>query len=298
MVSQLLAMILIGCLGFGLKRAKVLGPRDAQTIGTLITHLALPAVILRALATATLTPALIYLPLAALIVVLGLTAIAFIGMAWLRWDRPKAGALVTTFTSFEGGALGYPVMLLAFGDVGLSRIVLFDLAQAIYLLTVVYCLAAWFGQAGVTGRRIVLTLARTPFFWAIVLGLVINALGWQNDLLFGLLNIAADSFLLLVLLLLGMRFQVQIASVGLYGGLALAKMTCGLALGWVSIQAFGLTGVEQAAVLAGAALPPSMLALLFAQDNNLDTGFVTGFISMAVPLYLLIMPPFLATLSP
>jgi predicted permease len=298
MVSQLLAMILMGCLGFGLRRAKVLGPSDAQTMGTLITHLALPAVILRALATATLTPELIYLPLSALIVVLGLTAIAFIGIAWFRWERPKAGALVTTFASFEGGALGYPVMLLAFGDVGLSRIVLFDLAQAIYLLTVVYGLAAWFGQAGITGRRIVLTLAQTPFFWAIILGLVINALGWQNEVLFGLLNIAADSFLLLVVLLLGMRFQVQIASVGLYVGLALAKLICGLALGWVAIQAFGLEGVEQAAVLAGAALPPSMLALLLAQDNNLDMGFVTGFISVAVPLYLLIMPPFLATLSP
>lgn len=297
MLIQLLPMILVGCLGFGLRRAKILDPSDASTIGKLITHLALPAVILRALATANLTPELIYLPLSALVVVIGLTAIAFIGLRWLRWEKPKAGALITTFPTFEGGAVGYPVMLLIFGDGGLSRIVLFDLAQAIYLLTVVYCLAAWFGQAGITGRTVVLKLAQTPFFWAIVLGLIINVLGWQNDLLLGLLNIAGDSFLLLVLLLLGMEFQVQLSSMGGYVLLALVKIGCGLSLGWAATQAFGLQGVEQAAVLAGAALPPSMLTLLFAQENNLDTRFVISFISAAVPLYLAVVAPLLAHLA-
>jgi hypothetical protein len=297
MLIQLLPMILVAFIGFGLRQAGVLRASDAKTIGKLLTNLALPAVILRALAMASITPDLIYLPLSALIVVLGLTAIAFLGVRWLKWEKPRAGALMTTFPTFEGGAVGYPIMLLTFGDVGLSRIVLFDLAQAIYLLTVVYCLSAWFGQAGVTGRAVAQKLAQTPFFWAIVLGLMVNALGWTNDLLLGLLNIAGDSFLLLVLLLLGMEFQVQLPSVGRYILLALAKITCGLILGWAATQAFGLQGVEQAAVLAGAALPPSMLTLLFAQENHLDTRFVISFISAAVPLYLAVVTPLLAHLS-
>lgn len=297
MLSQLLPMILVVCLGFGLRRAGVLDSGDAKTIGKLLTTLALPAVILRALATATITPGLIYLPLSALVVVLGLTAIAFLGVRWLKWEKAKAGSLITTFPTFEGGAVGYPIMLLTFGDVGLSRIVLFDLAQAIYLLTVVYCLSAWFGQAGVTGRGVALKLAQTPFFWAIMLGLIMNALGLRNEVLLGLLNIAGDSFLLLVLLLLGMEFRVQLSSVGRYILLALAKIGCGLGLGWAATQAFGLQGVEQAAVLAGAALPPSMLTLLFAQENNLDTRFVISFISAAVPLYLAVVAPLLTHLA-
>ncbi|MBD1918324.1 MULTISPECIES: AEC family transporter [Cyanophyceae] len=297
MLIQLLPMILVACLGFGLKRAGVLHSGDARTIGKLLTTLVLPAVILRALATATITPELIYLPLSALVVVVGLTAIAFVGVWWFKWDKPKAGALMTTFPTFEGGAVGYPIMLLTFGDLGLSRIVLFDLAQAIYLFTVVYCLSAWFGQAGVTGRAVALKLAQTPFFWAIVLGLILNALGWMNEVLLGLLNIAEGSFLLLVLLLLGMEFQVQLASVGRYALLVLAKIGCGLSLGWAVTQAFGLQGVEQAAVLAGAALPPSLLTLLFAKENDLDTRFVISFISTAVPLYLAIVIPLLVHLS-
>jgi malate permease and related proteins len=297
MLIQLLPMILMGCIGFGLRQSGILNSSDAKTIGKLLTTLALPAVILRALATATITPDLIYLPLSALVVVLGLTAIAFLGVHWLKWEKPKAGALITTFPTFEGGAVGYPVMLLTFGDVGLSRIVLFDLAHAIYLLTVVYCLSAWFGHVGVTSRTVALKLAQTPFFWAIVLGLTMNAFGWTNDLLLSVLNISGESFLLLVLLLLGMEFQVQLSSVGRYILLALAKIGCGLSLGWVATQLFGLQGVEQATVLAGAALPPSMLTLLFAQENHLDTRFVISFISAAVPLYLAIVTPLLAHLS-
>jgi predicted permease len=232
MLIQLLPMILVAFIGFGLRQTGVLDSSDAKTIGKLLTSLALPAVILRALATATITPELIYLPLSALGVVLGLTVIAFIGVHWLKWEKAKAGALITTFPTFEGGAVGYPIMLLAFGDVGLSRIVLFDLAQAVYLLTVVYCLSAWFGQAGVTGRAVVMKLAQTPFFWAIVLGLAVNAMGLGNEMLLGLLDIAGGSFLLLVLLLLGMEFQIQLSSVGLHLLIALAKITCGFSSGW------------------------------------------------------------------
>ncbi|XGB41326.1 MAG: hypothetical protein LVS60_13585 [Nodosilinea sp. LVE1205-7] len=68
-------------------------------------------------------------------------------------------------------------MLLATGEAGLSRLVLFDLAQAIYLLTVIYALSAWFGQGQVTPRRLAQNLVQTPFFWAIMVGLALNLLG-------------------------------------------------------------------------------------------------------------------------
>lgn len=296
MVIQLLPLILVGGIGYGLRRLGVLGPSEAKTIAKLLTHLALPAVILRALATASLTPDLVYLPLSALVVVVGLTLIGWVGVRCLGWERAKAGALMTTFPTFEGGAVGYPLMLLAFGDLGLSRIVLFDLAQAVYLLTVVYSLSAWFGEVGVSAQSVARSLLRTPFFWAIVLGLIGNGLGFENELLLGVLDIAAGSFLLLVLLLLGMEFRVQIGALGLYVGVALTKIGGGLALGWLAVAVFNLEGIERAAVVVGAALPPSMLTLLFAKENDLDVGFAISFISVAVPLYLVAMGWLLPTL--
>jgi predicted permease len=64
-------------------------------------------------------------------------------------------------------------------------------------------------------------------------------------------------------------------------------------LGWLAIGLFHLQGLEQAAVWVGAALPPSLLAVLFTQENRLDSNFAVSFISIAVPLYLVVMVPFL-----
>lgn len=296
MLLQLMPMILVVLIGYGLKRTGLLQAADARTIGKLLTHLALPAIIFKALVTASLTPDLIYLPLSALVVVLGLTLIGWLGASWLKEDRATTGALITTFPTFEGGAVGYPLMLLVFGEVGLSRLVLFDLAQAIYLLTVVYGLSTWYGQGNITVPEVVQKLARTPFFWAILLGLGGNVLGLNSGLVLDLVNLIGGSFLPLVLLLLGLEFQVEMASVGFYGLLALAKIGSGLGLGWLVATAFGLSGVELAAVLVGAALPPSMLTLLFAQENQLNTRFIISLISVAIPLYVLIITPLLGAI--
>ncbi|NJL45758.1 MAG: hypothetical protein HC922_08635 [Leptolyngbyaceae cyanobacterium SM2_3_12] len=297
MLVQLLPMILIVLIGLNLRRTGLIQPSETKTIGKLLTHLALPAIILKALLTVSLTPDLIYLPLSALVVVIGLTLIGWLGSGWLKGGRATRGAFITAFPTFEGGAVGYPLMLLSFGELGLSRLVLFDLAQALYLLTVVYGLSAWYGQNEVTGQVVIQKLTRTPFFWAILLGLGGNALGLSNDLLINLLDLIGGSFLPLVLLLLGLEFQMQMASVGFYSLLALAKIGCGLGLGWLVASAFGLTGAELAAVLLGAALPPSLLTLLFAQENQLDTGFTISLISIAIPLYGLVMTPLLRMLA-
>ncbi|XGB41325.1 MAG: hypothetical protein LVS60_13580 [Nodosilinea sp. LVE1205-7] len=104
-----------------------------------------------------------------------------------------------------------------------------------------------------------------------------------------MLQIPAAGFLLLVLLLLGMTFRVDCSSLPLYGGLALAKVICGLGLGWLASRLFGLQDLEQTVVLLGAALPPSLLTILFCQEHHLETRFTVGFISMAVPLYLIVI---------
>lgn len=116
MLIQLLPLLLICILGAALKRWGLLQPHDTQPLSCLLTILALPAVILKALTTATITPDLIYLPVAALIVVMGLTLISLGAAYWLKGDRPVVGALVTAFPTFEGGGVGYPLMLLTFGE--------------------------------------------------------------------------------------------------------------------------------------------------------------------------------------
>lgn len=294
MIFEILPLILVCLIGYGLKRIGVLHARDGKTIGKLLTQLVLPAVILKALATTPITPELIYLPLSALVVVLGLTLVGFVCWRWLKWEKAIAGVLISAFPTFESGALGFPLMLLAFGEVGLSRIVLFDLAHAIYLLTVVYCLSAWFGKAEMSAQMLIAKLVKTPFFWSIILGLLLNVLGISSDMLMSLLDLVGGGFLFLVLLLLGLEFQVSTASLSRCLPLVALKMGCGLVLGWLVAGMFGLGGVERVAVLVGASLPPSLLTLLFAQENGLDSGLAASLVSAALPLALIVLPVIIA----
>mgnify|MGYP006266818011 FL=1 len=296
MVLKVLPLVLIWLAGYGLRRQGVLQPQDGQTIAKLISTLALPALILKALATATITPDLIYLPLVGLAVAVALTAIAFLWARWRRWDRITTGTFITVFASFEGGSVGYTLMLLAYGDEGLSRMVLFDLALAVYMLTVVYSLSAWFGQGEGNPRQVLLQLGQTPFFWAIILGLGLNLLQLHPPLIIDTLDRIGSSFLLLILLLLSLEFQISPTAMGGQLGLVLLKTTCGLAFGALAVASLGLTGSSQAAVLVGAALPPSMLSLLFTRQNHLDTGLASGLVSVGIPFSLVVLTLLLAVL--
>lgn len=289
MILKVLPLVLVCLIGYGLRRLEVLQPQDAQTLAKLISFLALPAIIIRALATAEISSSLICLPLSALFVVVSLTLIALLLVHFLGWERGTAGALITAFPSFEGGAVGYTLMLLAYGETGLSHIVLFDLAQAVYLLTVVYCLSAWFGKAGVKIKGVLLQLARAPFFWAILTGLALNLLNIRNRVLFDLLDIVGNSFLLLILLLMSLEFQISRASLRLHLSMAILKTVCGLALGAAAVSFWRIEDTARAAVLVGAALPPSMLAILFSRENQLNTRFAVGFISVAIPFSLVFL---------
>lgn len=296
MFAKLLPMVLLCLLGYGLKRMGILETEDTKTIGKLLTTLAIPAIVIKAMATTPLNPDLLYLPISALVVVSSLTLIGGLCTQAWGWDRATAGAFVTAFPTLEGGAVGLPLMLLAFGDLGVSRFILFDLTQGIFLFTVVYALAAWFGKAGITLQEVALKLLRTPLVWAIFVGLLLNIFNLDSPAVLEFLTLVGSSFLLLILILLGLELQVNLPALPLHLAITLLKALCGLGLGWLAATFFGLEGVERAAVIVGAAQPPSLLTILFAKENHLNTGLVVGFVSVAIPFSWLFLTALLSVL--
>ncbi|HEY9880493.1 MAG TPA: AEC family transporter [Leptolyngbyaceae cyanobacterium] len=295
--AKLLPMLLLCLIGYGLKRSKILEPEDTRTIGKLLTTLAIPAIVIKALATTPLDPNLLYLPLSALVVVAALALIAsFCARAW-GWDRATAGAFITAFPTLEGGAVGIPLMLLAFGDLGVSRFLLFDLTQGILLFTVIYAVSTWFGKEGIPVKAVILKLLRTPLVWAIFIGFIFNIFNLDSPAILDFLNLVGSSFLLLILILLGMELQLTLPALPLHLAITLLKAICGLGIGWLMATFFGLEGVERAAVIMGAAQPPSLVTILFAKENHLNAKLVTGFVSVAIPFSWVFLTAVLHTLQ-
>ncbi|NEP12393.1 MAG: hypothetical protein F6K14_19740 [Symploca sp. SIO2C1] len=293
MFEKILPLIIIFLTGSLLKKLKVLEPEDSQVIGKLLASLVLPAIVFKSLYTAQIEPDLIYLPAAALFVVLSLTLVVVISLRFFEFERIRKGSLIITFISWEGGAIGYPFMLLTFGELGLSRIVLFDLAQAIFLFTVVYFIACQFGQTKFQVKDGILNLFKTPIIWAIVLALILPVFEFNDSLLLNSLDILENSFFFLVVILLSLKFDVQLSSLKLCLIITLAKTFSGIGLGWLAAMMFGFTGVERTAIIVGSSLPPSMLTLIFSEKNNLDTKLVANLLSISLPFSCVFLSVFL-----
>ncbi len=297
MLEKILPLVIIFFAGYLLKKLKVLGQEDTKVLGKLLGNLVLPAIVFKSLYTAQIEPNLLYLPVAALLVVSSLTLIAWFSLRFLNCDRLRKGALITTFPTFEGGVIGYPFMFLTFGELGLSRIVLFDIAQVVFLFTVVYFLSCQFGQTRFEVKQGIGNLVKTPIIWAILLALILKAIGFHNSLLLNSLSIIENSFFFLILILLSLEFHLDLSYLKLCWLTTLAKTFCGAGLGWLAAMIFGLTGVERVAVIVGSSLPPSMLTLIFAEKNHLDTKFVANLLSIALPFSCLFLTVFLRFFS-
>lgn len=295
MFQEILPLIFLFILGYFLKKKGIISSRDSKTVGNLLSKVVLPALIIKSLATVELKANLLYLPLSALCVVISLTLIGYLIAKGLKLEKKTKGAFITTFPTFEGGAIGYPFMLLVFGDLGLSRIVLFDFAQAIYLFTVIYFLSCSFGNTNSNFKSILFKIIQTPLIWSIFIGLGLNLLGWQFPLLIDTLGIISQSFIFLMFMLVAIAFEFELSAFKLSSLSVVLKTGIGGVLGWLFSQLFGLSGVEQVAVMVGSTLPPSLLTLIFTEENFLDTKFVANFISLGF-VFALVFLPILANL--
>ncbi|NEP57572.1 MAG: hypothetical protein F6K31_11185 [Symploca sp. SIO2G7] len=293
MFEKILPLIIIFLIGLLLRKLKVLELKDSQVIGKLLANLVLPAIVFKSLYTAQIEADLIYLPVAGLFVVLSLTLIIAFVLRFFKLERIRKGALLITFPSWEAGAIGYTFMLLAFGELGLSRIVLFDLAQVIFLFTVIYFIACQFGQTQFKLKDGILAFLKTPVIWAIILALVLKLFKFNDSLLLSSLAPLENSFFFLILILLSLKFNFQLSSLKLCLIVTLAKTFCGLGLGWLAAMMFGFTGLERTAIIVGSSLPPSMLTLIFSEKNNLDTKLVANLLSISLPFSCVFMTVFL-----
>ncbi|MCK4781830.1 AEC family transporter [Candidatus Parcubacteria bacterium] len=282
-LEKTLPLIIIFLIGYFFKKKNILKKQDSEIFGKLLINLVIPAVIIGSFSKMTIESSLIYLPISGLIVVLTLAVAGFIFARFLKLEHKTKGVFVTTFPTLEGGTLGYAFMLSAFGELGLSRIVLFDLANAIFLFTVVYFISCRFGNDSARTKDAVVKLLKSPIIWAIFIGLAFNLIGFQNAFLSNFLDIVGGSVLVLVMLMLGLEFRPIISSFKLPAIEILLKTSIGLALGFLLTSLFNLTGVEKVAVIVGASLPPSFVTLIFSQENKLDVQYNANLLSIALP---------------
>ena len=288
MISEVLTVVtpvfLIAGLGFLWMKRKQ--PFDTETIGSLVMYLGSPCLIYSSLTTnAPDLQVLVQMALAAVFIILSGVAIAFAFLKVTGWSfRTYLPALVLP----NGGNMGLPICLLAFGDIGLALGMAFFFVNSISQYTL--------GLAISSGHFHPSQLLRQPVIWAVLLVLLVLATDttmprWFNATtsLLGGLTIPA------MLLMLGTSLaRLNLASVRETMSVAVMRLGLGLGLGVLAIWLFELEGIMAGVVLLQATMPSAVFNFVFAERYNREPDKVAAVILQSTLMSVITLPMLVA----
>ncbi|MCD4737180.1 MAG: AEC family transporter, partial [Bacteroidales bacterium] len=172
----------------------------------------------------------------------------------------------------------------AFGEEGLSRILIMDLGNGILVFTFIYYQACKYGSAEKDrNSSMILKFVKAPPVWAILGSLVLNFAEFPpSGVLLKLFEITGDLTIPLLMLSVGIFFEPRIIQARALFSIIIIRMGFGLALGWFAIELLGLDGLTGQIVLLGSATPVGYNTLTFSSVENLDRSFASAVVSISV----------------
>ena len=265
---------------------------DTAFVTRLAMTLAVPALILVALAEADLDPGAVgRLALAALAAHVAAGLAFWAVCAALRLDlRTFLAPLIFGNT----GNLGLPLCLFAFGESGLALGVVVFAVTAIGQFT--------FGLWVVAGGGSPLPALREPMVGATLLGGLLLWQGWAlPEVAANALGLVGQMAIPLMLITLGVAVaRLEVRRVGTMAALSLIKAALGAGLGWGVARLFGLDPVAAGVLVVQLATPVAvtsyLLALRYEAASGADAQAVAGLVVVSTALSVAVLPALLALL--
>ncbi|HEU5383027.1 MAG TPA: AEC family transporter [Ktedonobacteraceae bacterium] len=284
-LEKTLPILLMFLIGVALKKAGVLHKEDGRMISRLIVYVISPAAIMNALSSMALSPSLLLLPLAAIVVVGTLLGIGFALAPILGLQGKTRAAFLISFPSLEIGSIGYAFMVAVYGAGGLALIALFDLGNALFFFLVIALLASTLGRSTKRFRVVdaLMQIIKNPIIWAYAVGIAFHVFHIQIALLSNLFSTLSQTLLFLMMLLVAADFEFSFSALTFPVLVMYLKMAVGVTVGLLISLLFGFTGIEQIAVVLGSSLPASLMTVVYARTNELDAPFLASMLSLALP---------------
>lgn len=293
-VQVILPLALVWGVGFLTRRVLKLDPKPFARAGLYL--LTAPLIFTSLMESSITAGEAGQISLVVLLLVLGLWLLST-GLAWLLRLPPQersAFQLVSIFINTVN--YGFPATLLALGEAGLERAVVFAVGHALLNNTLGVYIAAR-GKAGGVGQALRQVL-RIPMVYAVVLALLfrvtgvtftgtVSLAGVEIPLLpsiYRAIELMAQGAIPVFLLVLGMQLGGNLKAEA--GALATrSRWAMGLASGirllvspvmaWGLTRLVGLTGIAAQAAVLEAAMPSAVLTVILATEFDAQPQFVT-----------------------
>lgn len=255
---------------------------ETDFVTTLVTNVATPCLIFATLTRLeTDAGAFGTMVLAGAAAIAGFGVVAFVG---LKLAGLPVRAFLPPLMFPNGGNLGLPLALFAFGDEGLALAIAYFSLLAVLQFTVGVWIAS--GEAKL-GR-----VLRVPVIYGVAAALAFNAAQVAPPLwLARTIDLLGGMAIPLLLLTLGVALaRLRIAALPRAAALAVARLALGLGVGLGVSAAFGLPPVAAGVLTLQSAMPAAIFNYLFAQRYDNAPEEVAGVVLMSTALAFVTMP--------
>jgi predicted permease len=287
-ILKILPVLILFALGYFLKRRGILKKEASNDFLALVFNVGTPALVFQSLLGVTLNTKLLIFPLTAFLAIACSYLLALIIAPRLRLPKPSKGVFIISTIIINTG-FTLPFIQAMYGEAGIARMSMFDLANATLTFTWVYAIAAGYNpESSGKKRDVARKLLFSPPVWATVLGLIGNAVNfvppeWGSSTL----KVAGGLVSPLVMISLGIRFEPKFIRHKVIISSIMLRTVLGtlIAVGLAAI--LELHGVDRAVLILLAASPIGFNILTFSNQEKLDTELAASIVSASVLISLL-----------
>lgn len=282
-ILKILPIALIFFLGILLRYTNLAKKEDGDFLLKLNFYVALPALSILSLSSASLSWHLIYFPLIGIISILATYLIALIIGKNIAFNRQTFGVFVIGSMIINTG-FSLPFLIAAYGQEGLIRKIIFDLGSDTMTYTFMYYLACKYGHKQQDLSFILKKIILSPILFSFLIGILLNIFSIHlPEIVINFLKPLSNLVIALILIALGIYFNHKLFH---FSKLIIFPMLIrtfgGLILGIILVSLFGLVGVDRNAAIILSSAPIGYMTLTLASLEKLDVEYAATIVSVSV----------------
>ena len=271
------------CAGVGWWLAFTDAPFDNAMIGSLVSKVGYPTLIISHLSTTKIEVGAFWnMMVAAALVIAGFGLFGFLA---LKAMRLPVRAFLTPLMHSNVGNIGLPITLLAFGNAGMA----YTMGFVVVVLVSIFTVGMWIPARQFSLRKLI----TSPIIYAVIIALILIATGVKLPTpIAQSFDILGGLSIPLMLLTLGHTLAtLKIGTLWRAGALTVLHLVLAVIVGGTIVWLFGFTGVERGAFILCCLMPSSVATYLFIDQHVPEHApDVAGYILVSTLATIIVLP--------
>lgn len=261
-----------------------------QILNKIILNITLPATIFLSFATSPQKIAQAgFLPVAGFSIQLSIFIVFFLLGKNLELDKKTECVFITNPLISNTLLFLAPFFYLAYGDVGITRLSLYDIGNAITIYFLAQTIFKSYEKKKFDFFSALKALLSSVPIWAFFLGMIVGELNLTvPEYILKSIAILREVNVFLPMFVLGFYFKPITSNLKLVLGTIFSKMFLGLLIG-IGVSFMFHSPMDKITVIMGASAPVGVMSLIFASLYEKDTEFASSLVSYSMILGLIMI---------